>query len=830
MSRIIKVPPENRILNRKLQKYQILADEAREIMLFFDLKGNILDANQSAIENYGYSYEELLTLNVSDLRREKDKNIIETEMKVAEDKGILFETVHYRKDGSAFHVEVSWQGAMFEDNKIIISVIRDINERVKSQEALLASEVRYRRLFESAKDGILILNMDTGEIDDVNPYLVEMLGYSKEELIQKKVWEIESLKDILISKESFLNLQSKGYIRYENIPLLTAKGQQMEVELVSNVYSENERSVIQCNIRDITERRKSEATIAHLASFPRLNTDLIIELNLDGSLNYSNPTVLNLFPDLESLSTRHPLLANWKTAMEQLSAQGTDSLMREIMIGDCFYSQTLQYIESSKTIRIYSRDITGCKRAEEDLKESEKKYHNYIENAPDGVIVIDETGHYLEVNSAACEITGYSREELLHMTIMEILAEKSPVNGVNHFKKLLEEGNARGILQYRHKNGAKRWWSVDAVKLSENRFLGFVRDMTDQKKAEEDLVHLGYHDSLTGLYNRAFFEEELKRIKADRQKPLCVIIGDINGVKLINDSFGHETGDKTIIEVAKIIKSSSNEENNVFRIGGDEFCIILPDSNEKQANNICQLIYKKCRNENEKSPDNPLFLSISLGYSLRKTPEDKVESMIKEAEAMMYRHKLLETRSLRSSIVSSIMSTLKDRYIDSNAHSERMKKYCRAIGEHLGLSEALQDNLQLLAMLHDIGKISISDAIINKNAKLTKEEMDEIKRHCEFGYLITQATTEFQQISEFILAHHEKWDGTGYPRQLKGEEIPILSRIISVVDSYDAMTNHRPYRQTMTEEHAAKEIIRCSATQFDPQIVRVFTEKVLGKK
>ena len=345
----------------------------------------------------------------------------------------------------------------------------------------------------------------------------------------------------------------------------------------------------------------------------------------------------------------------------------------------------------------------------------------------------------------------------------------------------------------------------------------------------EEILYLSYHDSLTGLYNRTFFEEEVKRLEVDRQLPLSVIMGDINGLKLVNDSFGHEFGDKYIIEVAKILRNCCREEDIIARVGGDEFCILLPKSNEEITQNICNRIYKECKEHEKNNKDEMYFISISLGYTTRTIAHELIETIMKEAEMAMYKHKLLETRSLRSSIVSSIISTLRERYIETEEHSDRMKQLCRATGVALGISIIMLDDLELLAMLHDIGKIAIRDVIINKKDKLTNDEWKEMKRHSEIGYHITQSTVEFQQISKYILAHHENWDGSGYPRQLKGEEIPLLSRIIFVVDAYDAMTNDRPYRKALSENEAINEIKKCSGTHFDPNIAKIFIEKVLGK-
>lgn len=496
-------------------------------------------------------------------------------------------------------------------------------------------------------------------------------------------------------------------------------------------------------------------------------------------------------------------------------------------------------------IEIYSKQIgmfITRKRVEDALKESQAILEAAFENSQAGIAIANApNGRLRYVNKAGLLIRNKSEEELVH----HIDADKyvGSWNILHHDGtpyKADEVPLTRAVLYgetsskefiIRRDNFEDRIVLANAAPINDEKgktIAGVVvfLDITERKKQEEEIVYLGYHDSLTGLYNRAFFEEEVRRLDVDRQMPLSVIMGDINGLKLINDSFGHELGDKLIVEIAKIIKGACREEDIVARFGGDEFCILLPKSNEVITQNICNRIYKKCE-EQEKSSSEVPFISISLGYTTRTSAYEPIDAIMRDAEAAMYKHKLLETRSLRSSIVSSIISTLRERYIETEEHSDRMKRLCRATGIALGITDSKLDDLELLALLHDIGKIAISDSLINKTSSLSDEEWEEMKRHTEIGYHITQSTIEFQQISEYILTHHEKWDGSGYPRQLKGEEIPLLSRIISVIDAFDAMVNDRPYRKALTEDAAIVELGANAGTQFDPEIVDVFIHKVL---
>ncbi|XMB85708.1 diguanylate cyclase [Mycoplasmatota bacterium WC44] len=345
------------------------------------------------------------------------------------------------------------------------------------------------------------------------------------------------------------------------------------------------------------------------------------------------------------------------------------------------------------------------------------------------------------------------------------------------------------------------------------------------ESSEKKYRFLSYHDSLTKLKNRRYFNEKLYELDIQENLPLSIIMADVNGLKFMNDSFGHKSGDNLLIRSAKILEEVFDENHIVSRYTGDEFIIMLPNTDSVQCEHFINKAKEKLINEAVEN----VQISISFGYSSKNDTKTNVNKVLKIAEDNVYREKALENPQTRAETIDTILTTLHEKDVYSEEHSERVSYLAGEIGIAMGFSANAISKLELMGLLHDIGKITISETILNKKGRLTDDEYFEMKKHSEIGFRILQSSKYFTEISDSVLKHHERWDGFGYPIGIKGEEIPLCARIISVADSYDAMTSKRSYRDSLTVDDAVKELVDNAGTQFDPRVVDVFVNVVIKK-
>lgn len=497
---------------------------------------------------------------------------------------------------------------------------------------------------------------------------------------------------------------------------------------------------------------------------------------------------------------------------------------------------SIEFGESGKPVRIIGTivDFTEQKLAREELMNEKEKFVTTITSIGDGVIATDVEGRVTIMNRVAEDLTGWNRKEAMGLPLTEvfcIINEKArkkcdtPVKEVLQTGRIAELANHTALIS---RNGAECSIADSAapIKGREGDIRGVVlvfRDVSKEKAQQEQIRFISYHDDLTGLYNRRYFEEMVSEIDRPENLPISIIMGDVNGLKITNDTFGHLEGDRLLKKVAEIIEQSCAEharESISARWGGDEFVILLPKTESRQAETLVAQINLA----GSLTKINHMTVSVSFGCGEKTNEEENLADALKDAEKHMYERKVMESESARGTLITTMMNALYEKSSEEALHSRRVSVLSERIGRAMQLPEAAVSELSIIGLLHDIGKIAISESILNKEERLTEEEWKSIKKHPEIGYRILKSSGEIGCLAEHVLSHHERYDGKGYPAGLKGNEITLPARIVTVADSFDAMTSKRPYKRPMSVGEALEEIKRNSGTQFDPQVVHAFTQ------
>jgi len=471
------------------------------------------------------------------------------------------------------------------------------------------------------------------------------------------------------------------------------------------------------------------------------------------------------------------------------------------------------------------------------VKETKDKLQATLNSVGDAVITVDNIGDITFMNPVAVELTGYQPDEVYGNSFekyFDIVTEvtrtkvKSPVKKAFESKNnVVMENNTILISKDFRENAIE--YTAAPIKNEQEEVMGVVivfRECNERVEKIHQTEYLSFHDYLTGLYNRRFLEEELKRLDTARNLPLSIVYADVDGLKTINDVFGHQYGDLLLQKVAYVLKSESRADDIISRTGGDEFVLLLPVTVEEDAKQTIQRIQKAISQEKIME----INLSVSFGCATKVQELQSTWGIMEKAEEAMYKNKNRSSDMKRNDIIKSIIRMLFKKSPSEEAHSKRTAMLCEKTAEACMLDDDKIKELGIAGALHDIGKIAVDEAILNKTDKLNEAEIAQIRNHPETGYRILVASSEHYEIAEYVRSNHERWDGKGYPGLLAGKEIPIESRIIAIASAYDAMTSDTTYGEKKSELDAVNEMNRCAGTQFDPELLKIFIEKVLRIK
>lgn len=451
------------------------------------------------------------------------------------------------------------------------------------------------------------------------------------------------------------------------------------------------------------------------------------------------------------------------------------------------------------------------------------------ENLPDAVARFDRSLKCLYANAPAAMILGKRKEEIQGMRIAELpMPEVNRTSMAERIQGVFSSGRPFAGEAKLRLPGDEKYLTVRYVPEIDitggiSTVLAIYVDISCIKKSEEHIRYLSFHDKATDLYNWNFFSEESRRLDTARGLPISVIMLDLNNLKLSNDIFGHQEGDKLLKLLADSIKKSCRTEDVVARWGGDEFVILLPNTVRRVAETIIRRIKDTCA----ASRAARIPCSISAGTAVKERQEENLNAIIRLAEERMYKNKVLESAASRKEIIAMMLARLTN--IETRRHLDRLEVLAQETGDILDLPRKQRGELILFSTLHDVGKTALPDSLLDKSTPLTSGEWEQMKRHPELGARIARSLPELAEVAEEILLHHERWDGSGYPKGLKDDQIPLLVRILSILDAYDTMVHGRPYKKSLTHEEAVEELRKGAGRQFDPDLVELIITRVFSK-
>ena len=758
-------------LNKSQQEFASLFKSNPEALVYLDEKGIILEANLRFCKLFGYILKEIKGRNIDD-------GMIHTSNKIKEGKklsikgleGYLnYETIRKKKDGTLFPVSISATPLEIDGQvKGEIGIYIDITERKKVEEELRQSEEKFAGIFKSIPDAAFYQDTE-GAILDINPRFTKVFGYTKEDVLGKNIDEIGLYPKGKVKEGKDLTRKTLN----EDLTNFETARQKKDGTLVpvristSFVKIKNKVTGIICLYQDITKRKQSEKVQQVL-------------YNISKAVN--SPISLKQF--YKAIHKELGTIIDTTNFYIALVDENKDELYFPYYIDEKDDKMPFVKFSIAKTLTTYVIKT--------------------------GKSLLNNNEQYKEmINQGILTPMGSTTDESIWLGV-----------------PLKIEGRVMGAMAVQNYTNPNLYSEKD-IKLLE--FVSSqVATAIERKSSEEKIKHLSFHDVLTGLYNRAYFEEELERYNFPRYYPLSVVTLDINGLKVINDTFGHSEGDRLLQHFSQILASISRQGDILARIGGDEFAILLPYTTSEDAHSFCERIKKTCKQDKIE----PIHLrpNVSLGYATQEGEYKDINSLLKEVDRNMYQDKLFNSKSREKHFLEAFHIILAERDPHTSDHAQRLQELALSLGKRVGLTEYQLGNLKLLALLHDIGKIGIPDSILFKTYILTPSEWEKMREHSLIGYRMAKNIPDFAPIAQEILYHHEHWDGTGYPEGLKGEKIPLLSRIISIIDAYDVMQSRRPYKGLISKTKALKEVKRCAGTQFDPQLVEIFLKIENSKK
>lgn len=484
------------------------------------------------------------------------------------------------------------------------------------------------------------------------------------------------------------------------------------------------------------------------------------------------------------------------------------------------YFSISAYSPRAGQFALISTDVTMIKKVDREFLEKTEELERFFTVNLDLLCIADIKGHFIRTNRAWEKILDYSEGYLKGKNFLDFVHPDDIPRTLNALSKLKDQEHVLNFVnQYRCSDGTYRHMEWNLLP-SANLIYGVARDITERQQKQDEIEYLSFHDYLTGLYNRRYMEDATQRLDVERNLPLAIMMLDVNGLKFTNDIFGHKMGDQLLKAVADILVEVCRADDIICRIGGDEFAILLPSTNEMEANAIKQRINKATLKANMDS----VVVSVAIGYAVKTHKDENMDNIKMSADSHMYQDKRKHGYLMKAQTIDQVVRNINLNYHCERLHGENVSKYCNVIANKLQLGDIEVTRVTKAGLLHDIGKVVIAPGVMNERDNLTVKEFEQIKRHPSVGYQMLQSVDEFAPLAKAVLSHHERWDGKGYPEGLKASAIPLEARILAVADAYTNMIEKQDYEKIKTRPEAILELKLGSGTQFDPHITKIFID------